>query len=56
MLAWTPYLIQDVWAKMLDNREYTDNFLATNRQRLAEQYAFTTRFLDERDIPYCHNT
>lgn len=52
MLAWPPYIIQDIWASILEDEAFTQNFLATNQQRLAEQYAFTTRFLDEHEIPY----
>jgi hypothetical protein len=56
MLAWTPYIIQELWAGMLENKEYSSNFVATNQKRLAEQYAFATRFLDEQSIPYYENT
>lgn len=56
MLGWPPYLIQDIWAKMLENEEYTKGFLAKNQQGLAEQYAFATRFLDEHEIPYYRNS
>ncbi|KAK4098344.1 putative aminotransferase class I and II family protein [Parathielavia hyrcaniae] len=56
MLAWPPYLIQDVWASMLEDGAYTKDFFATNQQRLAEQYAFATQFLDEHGIPYYRNS
>ncbi|KAK4044056.1 putative aminotransferase [Parachaetomium inaequale] len=56
MLAWPPYMIQEMWAKMLEDEDYTQNFLATNKQRLAEQYAFATQFLDEHGIPYYRNS
>ncbi|KAL2259214.1 hypothetical protein VTK26DRAFT_7184 [Humicola hyalothermophila] len=55
MLAWPPYIIQDVWARMLEDKEYINNFFARNQQRLAEQYAFTTRFLDDHGIPHYRN-
>jgi hypothetical protein len=56
MLAWPPYLIQELWATMLEDGEYTNDFFAKNQQRLAEQYAFATRFLDENKIPYYRNS
>ncbi|KAL1843051.1 hypothetical protein VTJ49DRAFT_3186 [Mycothermus thermophilus] len=56
MLAWPPYLIQEVWAGMLEDEAFTSNFLETNQKRLAEQYAFTTRRLDEYGIPHYDNT
>ncbi|KAL2164912.1 hypothetical protein VTH06DRAFT_208 [Thermothelomyces fergusii] len=56
MLGWPPYIIQDIWAKMLDNENFTRAFLMANRQRLADQYAFATRVLDEHGIPYYKNS
>lgn len=55
MLAWTPYIIQELWAGMLE-KDYASSFVATNQQRLADEYAFATRFLDEHGIPYYENS
>ncbi|AEO60892.1 hypothetical protein MYCTH_2310609, partial [Thermothelomyces thermophilus ATCC 42464] len=49
-LTWPPYIVQEIWAKMLDDKSFTENFLMVNRQRLGDQYAFATRFLDEHGI------
>jgi len=52
MLQWPPYVIQDMWAKILEDEEFTRNFFATNQQRLATQFAQATKFLDDHGIPY----
>jgi len=56
MLAWPPYIIQDVWAKMLEDENYTNRFLETNQRLMAVQYASATRFLDEHGIAYYTNS
>ncbi|KAK4237343.1 putative aminotransferase [Achaetomium macrosporum] len=56
MLAWPPYMIQELWASMLEDEDYTKGFFTRNQQRLAEQYVFATRFLDENKIPYYRNS
>ena len=56
MLGWPPYILQDIWAAMLENKSYLDSFLETNQRLLAEQYAITTQFLDEQGIPYFANS
>ncbi|KAJ4289459.1 hypothetical protein N0V88_006940 [Collariella sp. IMI 366227] len=56
MLGWPPYVIQDIWASMLEDEAYTNNFFAKNQRLLAEQYAIATRFLDDHGIPYYKNS
>ncbi|KAK4244483.1 putative aminotransferase [Corynascus novoguineensis] len=56
MLAWPPYIIQDVWAKMLEDENYTNRFLETNQRLMAIQYASATRFLDDHGIAYYTNS
>jgi hypothetical protein len=56
MLAWPPYIIQDLWASMLENEDFTKNFFAKNQQGLAEQHALATRLLDGHGIPYYRNS
>jgi hypothetical protein len=56
MLGWPPYLIQELWASMLEDEQYTKKFFATNQQRLAEHHALMTRFLDKHGIPYYNNS
>jgi len=56
MLGWPPYVIQELWAKMLEDEAYTKDFFARNQRGLAEQYAFATGFLDQHGIPYYGNS
>ncbi|KAK4226579.1 putative 1-aminocyclopropane-1-carboxylate synthase [Podospora fimiseda] len=56
MLGWPPYIVQDIWAGMLENQSFLNDFLETNQKQLAEQYAITTQFLDEQGIPYFANS
>lgn len=55
MLAWPPYIIQDIWAKMLEDNDYTAMFFAANRQRLTKQFEFTTQILYRQGIPFYKN-
>lgn len=55
MLEWPPYIVQDLWASILEDEDFLKKFFARNQQGLAEQYAITTRFLDEHEIPYYRN-
>ena len=41
---------------MLEDAEYTKNFMATNQRRLAAQHALATQFLDRHGIPYFRNS
>ncbi|KAK4189482.1 putative 1-aminocyclopropane-1-carboxylate synthase [Podospora australis] len=52
MLGWPPYIVQDIWAAMLENEEYTKSFLSKNQALLAEQYGIATKWLEENGIPY----
>ncbi len=45
-------MIQDIWASMLEDREFLTSFLAENQKRLAENYVLATSFLDEHGIEY----
>ncbi|KAL2193660.1 putative aminotransferase class I and II family protein [Corynascus similis CBS 632.67] len=56
MLAWPPYIIQDVWAKILEDENYTNRFLETNQRLMAVQYASATRFMDDHGIEYYTNS
>ncbi|KAK3987206.1 putative 1-aminocyclopropane-1-carboxylate synthase [Cladorrhinum sp. PSN332] len=56
MLGWPPYIVQDIWAAMLESKNYLNHFLETNQKQLAEQYAIAAQFLDEQGIPYFANS
>ncbi|KAK0744926.1 putative aminotransferase class I and II family protein [Apiosordaria backusii] len=56
MLGWPPYLVQDIWAAMLEDTKYTDNFLKKNQELLAESYKLVTDFLTEQGVGYFRNS
>ncbi|KAK4173706.1 putative 1-aminocyclopropane-1-carboxylate synthase [Triangularia setosa] len=56
MLGWPPYLVQDIWAAMLEDTNYTDSFLKKNQELLAESYKLVTDFLKEQGVGYFGNT
>ena len=44
--------MQDIWARILEDRSFLDWYLAENQRRLAKSYRLLTGFLDEQEIPY----
>lgn len=56
MLGWPPYLVQDIWAAMLEDTDYTDEFLGKNRELLGESYKVVTDFLREQGVGYYGNS
>lgn len=56
MLGWPPYLVQDIWAAMLEDTDYTDEFLGKNRELLGESYKVVTDFLKEQGVGYYGNS
>jgi aspartate/methionine/tyrosine aminotransferase len=50
--SWTPYIVQDIWASMLEDEEFRGRFLGKSHRLTEESYTFTTAFLDKQGIPY----
>lgn len=50
--AWPSYFTQDIWARMLEDKAWLENFVETNSKHLAKHYAMLTGALDGRGIPY----
>jgi hypothetical protein len=50
--SWTPYIIQEIWARMLEDACFRTRFFQKNYRLTEESYAFATDFLEENDIPY----
>ncbi|TRX91993.1 hypothetical protein FHL15_007090 [Xylaria flabelliformis] len=55
LVKWVPYLAQDSWAKMLEDRKFLDAFLTKNRRLLQEHCGIVTASLDQHEIPYYAN-
>jgi DNA-binding transcriptional MocR family regulator len=45
-------MVQDIWARILEDKEFLKRFLSENRRRLAARYAMVASFLRENDIPF----
>ncbi|KAK0640776.1 pyridoxal phosphate-dependent transferase [Cercophora newfieldiana] len=50
--SWTPYIIQEIWARMLEDESFRSKFFEKNYRLIEESYAFTTKFLGQHGIPY----
>jgi hypothetical protein len=56
VFSWAPYITQDMWAKMLEDEEFSMSLASKNRTLLSEHYAIIIQRLDEHGIPYYRNT
>ena len=50
--SWQAYLVQDMWARMLEDHRFLESFFSENRQRLADRYAMVTDFLRSHDLKF----
>ncbi|EMC97585.1 hypothetical protein BAUCODRAFT_107204 [Baudoinia panamericana UAMH 10762] len=50
--AWEAYLIQDCWARILEDDKWLKQFLTESQKRLSTNYGTLTSFLDQHSIPY----
>lgn len=50
--SWSPHILQDVWAAMLEDDEWRHRFFSKNKRLMREQYALATTFLKEHHINY----
>lgn len=50
--SWVPYVIQDIWARMLEDKLFVRNLVASNRILLATHYNIITDFFNQHNIPY----
>ncbi|KAH8598679.1 pyridoxal phosphate-dependent transferase [Bisporella sp. PMI_857] len=52
ILSWPSHILQDIWAAMLEDTLWTQEFMLKKRKAMAEQYRFATSFLFERGVRY----
>ncbi|KAJ5342322.1 hypothetical protein N7541_011446 [Penicillium brevicompactum] len=52
IFSWTPHMLQDIWAAMLEDKQWLDTFMAKKADLMAENYRVTTSFLADRNIKY----
>ncbi|KAH7393513.1 pyridoxal phosphate-dependent transferase [Cadophora sp. MPI-SDFR-AT-0126] len=52
VFSWSPYVLQDIWAALLEDTEYLNWFASTNQSRLSENHSLATSFLSSHNIKY----
>ncbi|KAL5319879.1 hypothetical protein ACEPPN_012937 [Leptodophora sp. 'Broadleaf-Isolate-01'] len=52
VFSWSPYVLQDLWAKLLEDTQYLNKFISTNQRRLSENYTLATSILSSHDVKY----
>ncbi|KAF2683380.1 PLP-dependent transferase [Lentithecium fluviatile CBS 122367] len=55
VFGWVPYVVQDVWADMLEDEQFLGDFKLENRKVLAKHFTILRSFLDQHNIPYYSN-
>ncbi|KAK3651451.1 hypothetical protein LTR56_005593 [Elasticomyces elasticus] len=50
--SWPSYVIQDTWARILEDEKFLQWYLPENQKRLATNYRTLIKFLDENSISY----
>ncbi|KAK5685488.1 hypothetical protein LTS10_003567 [Elasticomyces elasticus] len=50
--SWPSYVIQDTWARILEDEKFLQWYLPENQNRLATNYRTLIKFLDENSISY----
>nr|XP_036587431.1 uncharacterized protein CTRU02_02347 [Colletotrichum truncatum]KAF6798373.1 hypothetical protein CTRU02_02347 [Colletotrichum truncatum] len=52
MFSWSPHVLQDVWAAMLENRAWLARFMDKKNKLMVENYKVATSFLQRHNIKY----
>ncbi|CAG8093623.1 unnamed protein product [Penicillium salamii] len=52
IFSWSPHLLQDIWAAMLEDREWLEKFMTKKAELMAENYKIATSFFSDRGINY----
>ncbi|KAK4973363.1 hypothetical protein LTR42_005348 [Elasticomyces elasticus] len=50
--SWPSYVIQDTWARILEDEKFLQCYLPENQKRLATNYSTLIKFLDDNSISY----
>ncbi|KAI2487141.1 Aspartate/tyrosine/aromatic aminotransferase [Pyrenophora tritici-repentis] len=55
VFGWVPYVVQDVWADMLEDELFLGDFKLENHKVLAKHFTILRSFLNQQNIPYYSN-
>lgn len=50
MLSWSPHLVQEIWAGMLENKEWRARFTSEKERLMQRRYVTTTDFLSKHGL------
>ncbi|ETS83168.1 hypothetical protein PFICI_05044 [Pestalotiopsis fici W106-1] len=50
--AWSPHLVQDIWATMLNDKKWLDTFFTLNHELMAKNHSIATAFFQSHKIDY----
>lgn len=50
--SWIPYIVQDTWARILEDTKFLDWFMAENQRRLQKNFGIMTEFFEKEGIPF----
>lgn len=53
VFAWPPHVVHDLWAAMLEDKQWMHDFMAKKIKLMEENYNIATKFLREHGIGYC---
>ncbi|PVH81594.1 putative aminotransferase class I and II family protein [Cadophora sp. DSE1049] len=52
VFSWSPYVLQDLWAALLEDKDYLSWFISTNEHRLSENHSVATSFISSHNMKY----
>lgn len=52
LFGWIPYIVQDMWARILEDQAFLNHYLSEGQRRLARNYKICTDILAENKILY----
>lgn len=52
IFSWSPHVLQDVWAAMLEETHWLADFMLQKTNLMADHYSITTSFLSDNSIPF----
>ncbi|CAI6227106.1 unnamed protein product [Periconia digitata] len=55
VFGWVPYIVQDMWACILEDENFLSELKAKNRKALAKHFTMLRSFLEQHNIPYYKN-
>lgn len=52
IFSWSPHVLQDAWAAMLEDQLWLDRFMTQKKARMLNRYQTISGFLSQHGIPY----